>query len=194
MPSRFLRLLLPLLACLPLLANAQQQTPTPAGNLANEAVSDIDLQRYTGLWYEIAHLPLFFQRMCVADTTALYTSQADGRIAVRNRCRDDKGELRQAEAEARRTDPQRAELEVRFAPGWLSWLPMVWADYWVIALDEQYRWAMVGGADRKYLWILSRSPQLEPAVYSRLVEQARQMGYPVQDLIMTPHGTPDSTP
>ncbi|MGN0859471.1 MAG: lipocalin family protein [Stenotrophomonas sp.] len=161
----------------------------------NRPVDAIDLPRYTGLWYEIAHLPMYFQRHCVSDTTALYTAQADGSIAVRNRCRDADGHFRQADGQARQGEAGSARLKVRFAPGWLSWLPLVWADYWVIALDPQYRWAMVGGPDADTLWILSRSHQLPPQTYHSLVEQARAMGYPVERLQQTVHTAgPDPTP
>ena len=76
-------------------------------------------------------------------------------------------------------------LEVRFAPAWLGWLPMVWGDYWVIDLDPEYRWALVGAPDADYLWILSREPQLEEAVVERLLERADARGYPVEDVIRT---------
>lgn len=158
-----------------------------ASPLANQAVGQIDLQRYSGLWYEIAHLPMYFQRMCTSDITATYTVQADGRIAVRNRCRTEDGSFRQADGQARSQPGGNARLEVRFAPGWLSWLPWAWADYWVIALDPEYRWAMVGGPKAQNLWILSRTPEMAPQTYQALVEQARRMGYPVQGLLQAPH-------
>lgn len=155
----------------------------------NEPVAAVDLARYAGTWYEQAHLPMFFQRKCVADTTARYSVNDDGTVAVVNRCRTKDGSFDEARGVARVVDGRTSTLEVRFAPQWLSWLPMVWGDYWVIALDESdYRWAMVGAPGRDYLWILSRSPQLDPAVRSRLIEQARAMGYPVEKLIDTPQG------
>lgn len=155
----------------------------------NEPVAAVDLARYAGTWYEQAHLPMFFQRKCVGDTTARYSVNDDGTVAVVNRCRTKDGSFDEARGVARVVDGRTSTLEVRFAPQWLSWLPMVWGDYWVIALDESdYRWAMVGAPGRDYLWILSRSPQLDPAVRSRLIEQARAMGYPVEKLIDTPQG------
>ena len=129
---------------------------------------------------------MFFQRKCVADTTAHYTPQADGTIAVVNRCRTEDGSFNEAEGVARRVDGSTSRLEVRFAPGWLAWAPMVWGDYWVIALDDDYRWAMVGSPDADYLWILSRTPTLDPAIKADLVARARAMGYPVDKLVDTP--------
>lgn len=69
-------------------------------------------------------------------------------------------------------------------PKWLAWLPLVWADYWVIALDPDYQWAMVGEPDRKYLWILSRSPQMQRAQLERLKAKAAEMGYDLSPLIV----------
>lgn len=166
---------------LPALAPAAGGAPLP-----NTSVPALDLQRYAGKWYEQASLPMFFTRACVGDTTAQYTPQADGTMAVRNRCRTADGSHQQADAVARRAGQNPAELEVRFAPRWLSWLPMVWGDYWVIALDEHYQWAMVGTPGRDYLWILSRAAQLEGQTYAALVERARRMGYPVDRLHKTP--------
>ena len=164
-------------------------------SLPNVPVASVDLARYAGTWYEQAHLPMFFQRRCVADTTATYAAQPDGTVGVVNRCRDKDGRFEEARGVARTVDGRTSTLEVRFAPAWLSWLPMVWGDYWVIALDEaDYRWAMVGSPDADYLWILSRTPQLDAAVHERLVAQARAMGYPVDDLIATPQRSQDATP
>lgn len=159
-----------------------------AGPAPNEPVAEVDLELYAGLWYEQAHLPMFFQRKCVSDTTAHYTPQADGTIAVRNRCRTEDGTFNEAEGVARRVGDSTSRLEVRFAPGWLAWAPMVWGDYWVIALDADYQWAMVGSPDADYLWILSRTPALDPDIKSDLVARARAMGYPVDRLVDTPHG------
>jgi apolipoprotein D and lipocalin family protein len=185
MRPSLLRLLLPaLLACAVLPAYAQ--TPQDDTALPNDAVPAVDLQRYAGHWYEIAHLPMYFQRKCVADTTAEYTPQTDGMMAVRNRCRTEDGSFQQVDGEARRVGESTSKLEVRFAPGWMSWLPMVWGDYWVIALDEDYQWAMVGSPKADYLWILSRSDQLDAGVRNRLIEQARRMGYPVDKVEITP--------
>lgn len=160
-------------------------------SLPNVPVDAVDLERYAGTWYEQAHLPMFFQRKCVADTTARYTPNADGTMAVVNRCRTREGGFNEAQGVARKVGGRTSTLEVRFAPRWLSWLPAVWGDYWVIALDDDYRWAMVGSPSRKYLWILSRSPHLDDAVRTQLIQQARAMGYPVDALVHTPQSSQD---
>lgn len=188
-PALFRGLLPALLLALSTPAYAQHadaSAPAATATEPNEAVSSVDLRRYSGKWYEIAHLPMFFQRKCVGDTTALYTPLADGTMAVRNRCRDEDGTFQQVDGEARQVGESTSKLEVRFAPGWLSWLPMVWGDYWVIALDEQYQWTMVGAPKADYLWILSRTPTMDDALREELLAKAQRMGYPVDKVELTP--------
>ena len=79
---------------------------------------------------------------------------------------------------------QPGELKVRFAPRWLAWVPLVWADYWVIELDPDYQWAVVGSPSRKYLWILSRAPAMEMSLFKGILARARQRGYPMDSLVM----------
>ena len=156
----------------------------PVAAAANQPVPALDLQRYSGQWHEIAHLPMFFQRQCVDRITANYTPQADGRIEVRNACRTKAGTIDESVGAARAVPGKPGQLEVRFAPAWLAWLPAVWADYWVIDLDPDYQWAVVGGPSRKYLWILSRTPTMERALFERIKADARRRGYPVEKLKM----------
>ena len=110
--------------------------------LPNVPVADLDLKRYSGQWHEVAHLPMFFQRNCVDQVTATYTPLANGRIRVDNACRDVKGKTLRSIGVARKVAGKPGQLEVRFVPGWLSWVPMVWADYWVVDLDARHveRW------------------------------------------------------
>lgn len=165
---------------LPLLAFAADPPPL-------ETVPSVDLKKYAGKWYEIARLPNRFQKDCTGNVTAAYTLRDDGKITVLNECREG-DEMERAEGVARVAgdSPGNAVLEVRFAPAFLSWLP-VWGDYRIIALDPDYRHAMVGTRDRKYLWILARSPSLEEDVIRRLLDQARSQGFPVDKMQRTPH-------
>lgn len=149
------------------------------------SVEALDITRYAGTWYEVARLPVFFQRKCVAEITAQYTLQDDGTLGVRNSCRNDKGEMEAADGVARRDPEHPGRLEVRFAPDWLSWLPLTWADYWVIAVDPDYQWAMVGEPGREYLWILARTPRLAPDRLEALKRQAEGMGYALETLIVS---------
>ncbi len=147
-------------------------------------VAWVDLSRYAGTWYEIARLPMWFQRHCV-DSKATYSSRPDGAVGVRNECVTDTGGLEQAVGVATVVDAQtNARLTVVFD----NWFARLFGssregNYWVLDLDPEYRIAMVGTPDRRFLWILSRTPHLDEATYRRLVERAQQLGYPVSDLI-----------
>jgi apolipoprotein D and lipocalin family protein len=160
--------------------------PAMAQQPLHKPVPVLDLERYAGTWHQVAHLPMFFQRKCVRDTTATYTPMEDGTIEVRNTCIRRDGERIEAVGVARPVPGAPGSLQVRFAPQWTLWMPLTWAPYWVIAVDPDYRWAMVGGPDRDHLWILSREPSMDPERYAALVEQARGLGYPVEQLLGDP--------
>ena len=149
------------------------------------SVAQLDISRYAGQWYEIARLPVFFQRRCVADVNAGYTLRDDGLIGVRNACRTQDGGTDVSEGVARLVEGAPGQLEVRFAPDFLGWLPFVWADYWVIDLDPGYQWAVIGEPRRKYLWILSRTPDMEREVFERISQRAIAMGYELDALIVS---------
>lgn len=178
-------LLAPLLALLlssPALAADQQagaaQPLTP--------IPSLDLKRYMGSWYEIAKFPNTFQEDCAGFTTATYSLREDGRVDVLNRCREADGSMDVAEGVARQPEgPGSPKLEVRFAPAALAWLPMVWGDYWVIDLDEDYQLAAVSEPEREYLWILSRTPQVDPAAYQALLDRLRAKGLDMSRLVKT---------
>ncbi|MGE3507521.1 MAG: lipocalin family protein [Vicinamibacterales bacterium] len=157
-----------------------------------DVVPELDLQRYTGLWYEIARLPNEFQTQCVSDVTASYSLRDDGRLDVVNRCRRADGTVDEASGVARRVDGRPPSvLEVRFAPAFLSPLPSVWGDYRVIALSPDYDWSLVGTPDRKNLWILSRDRTLDDATMEMLRAEAAAQGFPVAQLMRTSQrGTP----
>lgn len=151
-------------------------------------VAAVDLDRYAGRWFEIARFPNRFQRQCAGDVTATYTVRPDDRIEVVNRCRRADGTVTEATGVARSVSPgSNARLEVRFAPAWLSFLPFVWGDYWVIDLSDDYTTAVVGSPDRGYLWLLARTPAVTEPVYQRLVAAADRAGYPVDRLERTRH-------
>lgn len=155
-----------------------------AAALPNQPVELLDLKRYAGQWHEIAHLPLYFQRQCVDEITATYRINPDETIAVHNACRTRDGSIESADGVARKANGPAGALKVRFAPAWLSWLPWVWADYWVIEVDPDYQWAVVGSPGRKYLWILSRSPEMDDQLFRNLRSRAEQRGYPVGKLVL----------
>ena len=153
-------------------------------------VPSLDYARYSGTWFEIARLPNRFQAMCAGDVTAAYVQRPDGRIGVTNRCRESSGRLREAAGVARRVDGEPSSvLKVRFAPAILSFLPMVWGDYQVLALGQDYDYAMVGSPNRSYLWVLSRTPTIDPQVYRELAADAESQGFEVSALVETRHKT-----
>jgi apolipoprotein D and lipocalin family protein len=163
-----------------LVAFALQQTPG-----AVRTVPAVNLDRYAGEWFEVARFPNRFQDQCTGEVRATYARRSDGRIDVTNRCRTAEG-LDDAKGIARVVDTQTsAKLKVRFAPAYLSWLPSVWGDYWVIGLADDYAWAVVGSPDRKYLWILSRTATLDPASYQSALAAARANGFDVERLVTT---------
>lgn len=151
-----------------------------------QSVERLDVPRYMGVWYEIAKFPNRFQRKCVADTHAEYSVLAPGRLRVINRCRLADGQMDQAVGEARQLGAETsARLQVRFAPAWLSWLPMVWGSYWVIDLEDDYQLVAVSEPGREYLWVLSRSPEVDPQRYGRLIERLQAQGLDTQRLERT---------
>lgn len=151
----------------------------------------VDLARYAGRWYEIARLPNRFQDQCAGDVAATYTLRPDGGVTVVNECRRKDGQITRVEGAARRADEKgpASRLKVRFAPAWMSFLPFVWGDYWIVELDRDYRYAVVGDPARKYLWILSRSPQMDAATYGSLVSTAGRLGFDMAPLVRTAQST-----
>ena len=143
-----------------------------------QTIAALDVPRYMGTWYEIARYPNWFQKKCVGDTRADYSLQADGRVQVINRCREASGELSEAVGMARQIGAADSpKLEVRFAPAWLSFLPMVWGDYWVIDLDPDYRLVAVSEPSREYLWVLSRTPAVDAQAYEALLARLAARGF-----------------
>lgn len=150
-------------------------------------VENLDLGRYLGRWYEIARFPNRFQERCTGNVTATYSRRDDGRIDVRNACTTAEGtiESRGVARLADRSGPT-STLEVRFAPAILSLFPAVWGDYWVLDIAPDYGTAVVGSPDRRYLWLLSRTPLVDQATYARMVAAARSQGFDVDALERTP--------
>jgi apolipoprotein D and lipocalin family protein len=152
---------------------------------AVSTVQAVDLSRYQGLWFEIARLPNRFQDLCKSNVNASYTVESAGSVKVENRCLTDKNELKQVVGQARSVNAGNSKLEVRFAPAWLSWLPLVWGDYWVLHLEDDYSAAVVGSPDRKFLWVLSRTQQMPKARFDELLTKARVQGFAVEQVQMT---------
>lgn len=160
-----------------------------SGNLLSQSsppqtVEYVDLEKYAGLWYEVAKIPNSFQDQCISETTARYTIAEDGEILVVNSCVDEDGEIDEAEGVARVVDKKsNAKLEVSFV-SFLGWRPF-WGDYWIIGLDENYQWAVVGHPERKYGWILSRVKQPDQQTIDRIFQILKEQGYNAADFEMS---------
>jgi apolipoprotein D and lipocalin family protein len=171
--------LLAVLAAVPVIACAGKQgasLPPPA------VVPSVDLARYAGTWYEIASYPNRFQKGC-AETSAVYTPRPDGAIEVLNRCiRDGKEDT--IKGTARVADSvTMAKLKVTFFRPFSG-------DYWIIDLGERYEYAVVSNPERTYLWVLSRTPRLEDAVYSRITAWLAGKGFDTAKLVKTRQSGP----
>ena len=152
-----------------------------------DTVSQVNLERYVGKWYEVAKIPNRFQDQCACCVTAEYALRDDGKIDVLNACTKKDGKLDEAKGLARIEDREsNARLKVSFF-SILGWRP-VWGDYWVIGLDGDYRYAVVGSPDRKYGWILARERELEESVLERIFELLGEQGYDPASFQMTRQG------
>lgn len=146
-----------------------------------QAVGSFDVQRYQGRWYEIARLDHRFERG-LSDVTARYEIQSDASVRVINRGFDAaKGRWQTAQGRAQFLgEPDVASLKVSF-------FGPFYGGYHVIALDPAYRWAMVAGPDRSYLWILAREPRLDAGIQTQLKNQAQALGFDTSALIWVEH-------
>jgi apolipoprotein D and lipocalin family protein len=158
-------------------------------------VASVDVSRYQGTWHQLALYPNRFQKSCASNTRAQYSAQPGGTVQVINACRTAEGKDMQVIGQARPargaamannqlTPPQ---LQVRFAPEWLAWLPVVWGDYWVIQLAADYRYAVVGEPSRNYLWVLARDTQLAPADWGAIETRLKEQGYDPARLVREKH-------
>ena len=130
--------------------------------LSLEVVPHVELEKYLGKWYEIAHLPAKFQEGC-NETTATYTLSKDGNISVLNQATKN-GKIKQAKGKAKVVDKNtNAKLKVTF-----FW--PFYGDYWILKLGDNYDYSIVGTPNRKYLWILCRTPQMDDKLYLQLIE------------------------
>jgi apolipoprotein D and lipocalin family protein len=146
-------------------------------------VTAVDVPRYMGAWYEIALIPNRFQAVCVADTQARYRVDGDG-VRVWNRCRQADGTITDANGIAKVVDgSNNAKLRVSF-------FRPFYGDYWVLALDPQYRWVLIGEPGREYGWVLSRTPALDKSTLDGILDRAVALGYDRAAFRLTPQTQP----
>ena len=174
---------------LPLLLTACTFSAWAKDELAT--IPSLNVHRYMGTWYEIGKFPTPFQKNCVSNTMAVYEAQPNGTMRVTNRCTESSGKVKEAIGEARQignaTSPK---LEVRFAPVWLSFLPFVWGNYWVIDLDTDYQLVAISEPRQELLWILSRTPKPNDLAYSQLIDRLKKKGFDLSKMEATRQNKP----
>jgi len=150
-------------------------------------VTEVDLNRYQGLWYEYAMIPNSFQKECERDTTAEYQILPNGLVQVVNRCVKSNGQKQSVIGRARTLDTTNARLKVTFVRLFGKWIFAFGGDYWILALDTDYQWAFVGTPNRRFGWILSRTPELYPQEIDRIAQAIKTQGYNPCDFIRKKH-------
>ncbi|MGL5859375.1 MAG: lipocalin family protein [Angustibacter sp.] len=140
-------------------------------------VEALDLQRYSGTWLQLAAIPQPFQAQCVRDTRATYTPLPDGLVKVENSCVQADGSTSAIEGRARVAGPGPARLEVTFVQFAGQWIFAASGPYWVIGLDRDYQWAVVGSPDRASGFVLSRTSTLSPRQINAVLGTVLRNGY-----------------
>ncbi len=154
-----------------------------------QAAPPVEVERYAGKWYEIAHYPNRLQRDCAADAASTYTPRPDGKIGVLNECRTTEGRIKSMRATARPADENGPNTKLKVTLFW----PFS-GQYWIIGMDPDYRWAVVGAPDRKYLWVLNREPRMDEADYERALEVVRAQGFDTGRLMKTAQTSAQRSP
>lgn len=167
--------------CLTSCFSAKSRVDAPATAKA------VDLKRYTGRWFEVARLPMPFQK---ADEAAIaeYGSNADGTISVHNIAIRPDGTQHDIRGYARVLNPpDNTKLAVRFSTWFGPLIPVPEeGNYWILHVDAGYQEAIVGTPDRKYLWVLARSPRISEQSYAALLARAERLGFDVSHIIKDP--------
>ena len=149
-----------------------------------KTVEQVDLDKYIGLWYEVAKIPNSFQDQCAYGTTAEYKIDEDGDIVVINSCYEEDGNLDVADGLAKVVDKKtNSKLEVSFV-SFIGIRPF-WGDYWIIGLDDNYQWTVVGTPNRKYGWVLSRTPSLPDVTMQKIFGILKSQNYNPDDFVIS---------
>lgn len=149
----------------------------PSPVVGPTSVGSLDLHRYLGLWHEVGRLPLKYEDPGNRDVTATYTLADDGAVNVDNRSLSPSGEPVQAVGRATLDPAHPGRLTVSFLPAGLRWLPFTHGDYWVLKIDSEYNTALVGTPDHRNLWLLSRTPEIDPMVEEQFLIDATKQGF-----------------
>ena len=169
-----------------LLVGLSLATMAYAKNPPLKTVESVELDRYLGVWYEVARKPLYFQNKCDRDVSATYTLNENGNVNVDNKCYSKDGKLNQSIGEAFvQNAPANSKLKVSFLPSAIRWLPLGRGDYWVLKIDDDYQTVLVGEPDRKYMWVLSRNAHPDEQIVGEYLDYAKSVGYDLSDVIKT---------
>jgi apolipoprotein D and lipocalin family protein len=159
-----------------------------------DPIAKVDLYKYLGKWYEIARFDSWFEHNC-CNVTAEYFLNTKGYITVVNTCyiNSPDGEKKQAIGYAKvASRVKNSKLAVTFLPRWLRFFDLLFrAKYWILKLEPDYSIALVGEPRRKYLWILSRTPEISKSQYDEYVAAAAEMGFDIKKLHKTMQQWPD---
>lgn len=169
-----MRKLVNIFLCVILLSSCKYQDSM----IDKSVVDNFDVDKYLGQWYEIARFDHSFERG-MQGVTATYSYREDGKIKVVNNGYKDSlnGVFSEAIGKAKIPNVNEpSKLKVSF-----FWI--FYGDYFVLDIDKDYQWALVGSKSDKYLWILSRTPQIDDSLYSLLLDKLKTRGYDVNKLI-----------
>lgn len=157
------------------------------------SAAHVDLDRFVGSWFEIARLPDRQDKDCVSDTRVTYARTDDG-LRLLSLCRRDNGTIKRSTGRAKLADDAtQARFKISYSHSALDVLPFVWSDYTIIDVADDYSTAIVGAADRKHLWFLSRQLTVADAAHQDFMNKARAQGFDTSALVHTRH-TSASTP
>lgn len=137
---------------------------------------NVDIKKYMGTWHEIARLDASFQRGKY-NSQAFYKLNRDGTVFIINSATDKNG--RKVSVSARGYAPDGKD----FSKLRISFFRPFYANYNILELDENYQWALVGGSGKKYLWILSRTPQMDAETLNKIINLAKERNYDVSKLL-----------
>jgi apolipoprotein D and lipocalin family protein len=141
-----------------------------------QTVSLVDLKRYAGKWFEIARYPGKFQKNCVGNTTVIYTQKTDGQMDASSQCVKKNGTIENTKFEAKIADKTtNAKFDAQNA-----------GDFWIIDLDSDYKYVVLGDPKRENFWILSREPEMKDALYQDILRRAEKMGFNPGKVVKTP--------
>lgn len=151
-----------------------------------DTLARVALPQLAGEWYEIATTGTFWHRRCVSNTRYRFSASSARRLVAVSVCTTARG-VETHRGRLRAAPGGDGRLSIRFAPGILAWLPATWADFWILAMDEETGWLLVGDNRRQRLTIAARTVELDEASMAHALAAARQAGYDISPLAPVPH-------